>query len=193
MKTKELIDLLKKEDPTGEAHIRVAGGVIQWVERKPGYYDGPYEYFEDGKMVFSDEGVKIDLHLQDLEGFMWEDDSSVDDLIFRYSNSRKKDIEYIKSQAKKYKDESEECNRQLYNDMVVAVLNKIKKYHQIFQSKDEPIGRYNVMFWDGIKIDNDGQRRNQLMQGECAVVLKSGFFEPKDSVWKDFIEWKLTL
>lgn len=42
MKTKELIELLQKEDPEGECEAVVGGNPIHFVSREPGYWDGPH-------------------------------------------------------------------------------------------------------------------------------------------------------
>ena len=73
MKTKELIELLQKEDPTGECHVRIKGEPIWFMEKKEGYWDGPYNYLEkeDKKYIWvqSTKGNKIDIHTMDLYDF----------------------------------------------------------------------------------------------------------------------------
>jgi hypothetical protein len=58
MTTKEFIKILQDADPSGEAHIRMEGGIPMYAELKAGYWDGPYAYIEDGKYVYSAEGSK---------------------------------------------------------------------------------------------------------------------------------------
>lgn len=43
MKTAELIRALQQVDPEGTAEVVVGGRPIYFVEKLPGYYDGPYE------------------------------------------------------------------------------------------------------------------------------------------------------
>lgn len=46
MKTNDFIKMLQKEDPTGEAFIRINNEPMISVELKPGYWDSPYNYIE---------------------------------------------------------------------------------------------------------------------------------------------------
>src|SRR5437899_8880994 len=63
MTTNEFIEMLRKEDPTGNCHIRMSGGIPYYCENKAGYWDGPYTYINDkGQYVLSTEGSKIDLY-----------------------------------------------------------------------------------------------------------------------------------
>lgn len=52
MKTRELIEWLQKEDPTGELEACVNNVPIYTVERQPAYYDGPLQ------MLIQDESKK---------------------------------------------------------------------------------------------------------------------------------------
>ena len=61
MTTSELIEELKKADPSGELHVRMAGGVPKYVYPLPGYYDGCYTYIQDDKMHYSTRGNKVDI------------------------------------------------------------------------------------------------------------------------------------
>ena len=71
MTTKELIEMLQKADPTGNAHIRMEGGIPWFAELKEGYWDGPYSYLdEDGNWVYTTKGDKVDLHMIDVYDFV---------------------------------------------------------------------------------------------------------------------------
>lgn len=61
MTTNELIEMLKKEDPEGNCHVRIHGEMPWFAEKKPGYWDGPYTYVEEDTMVFSTKGDKVDI------------------------------------------------------------------------------------------------------------------------------------
>jgi hypothetical protein len=73
MKTKDFIKLLQEEDPTGECHIRINGEPIWFLESKPGYWDGPYNYLKrNDKEYFwvqSTESDKIDVRTMDMFSF----------------------------------------------------------------------------------------------------------------------------
>lgn len=71
MKTKKLIDLLQKADPSGELEACVGNADIHFVERTPAYYDGslqvlirdennPFYNIKGGKYVRS--GSKVQIH-----------------------------------------------------------------------------------------------------------------------------------
>ena len=47
MTTSQFIKMLQEADPSGEAHIRMEGGIPLFAELKPGYWDGPYEYIDE--------------------------------------------------------------------------------------------------------------------------------------------------
>ncbi len=66
MTTKEFIKMLQDADPSGEAHIRMEGGVPYSAQLKPGYYDGPYSYIdEEGNFCQTTKGEKVDLYCKD--------------------------------------------------------------------------------------------------------------------------------
>jgi hypothetical protein len=71
MTTKELIEILQKADPTGNAHIRMEGGIPWFAQLKEGYWDGPYSYIDkDGNWVYTTKEDKVDLYLVDVYDFV---------------------------------------------------------------------------------------------------------------------------
>ncbi len=71
MKTKDFIEMLQREDPSGECHIRMEGGIPQFAIRNPGYWDGSYSYIdEEGNYVTSESGSKIDIYCMDIDLFV---------------------------------------------------------------------------------------------------------------------------
>ena len=87
MKTKEFIEMLQKADPSGEAHVRMDGGIPYYAEGKPGYYDGPYSYIdEDGNYTYSSAGTKVDIYTKDIFDF-------VDDIVSRNPDTTWEDVE----------------------------------------------------------------------------------------------------
>lgn len=72
MKTKELIKMLKEADPSGELHVRMAGGVPKCAYPLPGYYDGNYSYIQDGKYHVSMTDKKVDVICWGIDDFMEE-------------------------------------------------------------------------------------------------------------------------
>jgi len=72
MTTKELIEQLKRADPTGECHVRINSEPVSGAWSLPGYWDGPYNYLEWDKdqknptWVQSTKGNKVDIGTLDL-------------------------------------------------------------------------------------------------------------------------------
>ena len=62
--------MLQKEDPTGEGHIRMTGGVPKYIEAKAGYWDGAYQYLDENEnFVTSIRGYKVDIHCIDIQEY----------------------------------------------------------------------------------------------------------------------------
>jgi hypothetical protein len=112
MKVKELIKQLQDCDP--EAHIRIATDDVAatpwFVEEKPGYWDGYYSYMEDGKLIFSTEGNKVDLRVVDVEDFIWDNHNNWEEMIdFRFTYADPSDkIERVKEKLREYEKEAKE-------------------------------------------------------------------------------------
>jgi hypothetical protein len=72
MKTKELIQRLQEEDPSGECQIILpSGDPLYFIESKPAYWDGPLHYVEkdsENKInwISTTRGDKIELGSFDL-------------------------------------------------------------------------------------------------------------------------------
>ena len=206
MKSSELIKLIQKEDPTGELHVRLPGGIPFGVEAKPGYYDGAYSYiYEDGNYVISKEDAKLDIHCTDLEDFVWDTDDPLSKIKFK--GIKKEDRTQYLERAAKYHRESQACNRSIQDKCIREVLEKIKSGWIIVQPDHEPIGRYNVMWfikdpshfrekhdkkgWVGCRYEDDNQKI--MTQGECGAVLKSGFFKHEPDAPNHLIRWSFSL
>lgn len=68
MTTKEFIKILQDADPTGDSHIRMAGGVPIMASKVPGYYDGNYAYIDDNdNYVSTMKGSKVDIYCRDYD------------------------------------------------------------------------------------------------------------------------------
>lgn len=177
MKTKELIELLQKEDPEGNCHVRVCGEMPFFCEKKPGYWDGPYTYIEDDTMVFSTKGNKVDIYT--LEPDDWAErhlDDWRDKIRFEYGYSDDDRKEKIIKSMEEVEKEWKFLEQQSMEQFTFSVLQKIKDGWKIYHDKDQPV-QYHRMYWKkGVKTD-------RLMQGECAVLLESGLFHLKDGEW----------
>lgn len=78
MKTRELIEALQREDPSGEAEVIAGNTPIYFAEGQPAYYDGPLQMLihdeeKKGKQwsiigyKVTQRGQKVRLHLMNLE------------------------------------------------------------------------------------------------------------------------------
>ena len=70
MKTKELIKMLQKEDPTGEAEVVVGNQPITHIEFAPGFYDGAFWTAEENNyniqsITLNSNSNKIQLRFKD--------------------------------------------------------------------------------------------------------------------------------
>jgi len=180
MKVYELIEKLKQVNP--ECHVRVNGMVPIDVEQKPGYLDGPYEYIEDDKLIFSTEKDKVDIQTLDIEDWVWDNFSNWEDKIeFRYTytdNTREKEV---REHLSKVAQEAAEYDKHSIEEFSEFVIDKIKDGWRIVQS-DTQVGRYNTMFFT-----KPLHKKIQLRQGDCHAIIRGSF---KPIVKKDHIEWK---
>lgn len=85
MKTKELIEQLKLEDPSGELEVSVENAPISYVMRSPAYWDGPQrqvikdEYHRIVKYKLARRGNKVDIKILDREDVFYDyPDAEVD-------------------------------------------------------------------------------------------------------------------
>jgi hypothetical protein len=129
MTTKEFIKMLQEEDPEGNGHIRMNGGVPRFAIAKEGYWDGPYSYIdEEGNYVTTIEGYKVDVYSMDVSDFV-ED-------IYRHNETTWEDIKSkfrfgfsgyaIKSQREERADGVLKKAKEAF-DMMVDIYNKLEK------------------------------------------------------------------
>lgn len=79
MTTNELIELLKQEDPKGNATVCIGNMPINFIEGLPGYYDGRLqviEYDEKGeipkRIKIVSKGMKVKIHYLDIEQMIYD-------------------------------------------------------------------------------------------------------------------------
>lgn len=190
MKTNELIKLLQEEDPNNECHVRF-GGAIVGVERKEGYWDGPYSYINDKKQfVISTRDDKIDIHCTDVEDFIWDHDGDYSDVIFDFEGYSREALEnkkesYLKT-FKKSSDEFKRLDKQLKEQFFFEVVEKLQKGWKIREDKDK--GKWNKVQMNF--VNKIGIRAGQLCIGEMSVVYDTGMFEVYDEE-KNSRFWRL--
>ncbi len=168
MTTREFIELLQKEDPSGESHIRMPGGVPVFVQRKPGYYDGPYDYInKDGKWVVSSLDSKVDVYCKEPEDIvsdvfdewnsygkeggegLWEKVQSM--FIFETSYvNQKHTVDPFMERVKKFYDEWLKFKMESDEQDLVKVIDLNKRGCRFFRLKNT-----NNKWYSGWKFVND--------------------------------------
>lgn len=190
MKTNELIKLLQETDPNNECHVRFDGAIIG-VERKEGYWDGPYSYINDKKQfVISTRGDKIDIHCTDAEDFIWDHDGDYSDVIFDFEGYSRESLEnkkesYLKT-FKKSSDEFKRLDKQFKQQFFFEVVEKLQKGWKIREDKDKE--RWNKLQMNF--VNKVGIKVVQLCMGEMDVVYDTGMFEVYDEK-KNVRFWRL--
>src|SRR6056297_1666231 len=163
MKTKELIEILQKADPSGECHVRVntesGAGTPLGAERVPGYYDGCYSYVEDGIMHFSIEGNKVDLHIMDEEGWAenypetWEDKIDFHFGAYVYKEHQDEKIKRIKKAMSDVSKEMREINQAIQDRQLPEMIEKVNNGWEIIDESKDKIDSTKIYFKKGLKKD----------------------------------------
>lgn len=171
MRIGQLVEMIRKADPTGEAFIMDDEfSVPRFFESKEGYWDGAYYYIdEQGRYVKEDKEYKVDVHDNTLNWLVWEQ------------------LDY----------ELTELKHQAVLDGGVYVLTKEKTWELLttmvtFESdvptefRDDIMARLKEEFdkWGEFRKKSDGEWIEKAVEES-----KNGyqFFEPKDhekNVWK---------
>lgn len=168
MKTKELIEMLQKEDPTGECYVRIDGGAISHCEKKPGYYDGMYSYFENDVFHTSAKGDKVDIITISWKDIVWELDGDMEEIrklispdfshYMSYEDEEKKFWEKIELESKKAKVAYEK----LASEMLNSALKRFNDGWTFYTTKDN-----NCSYWGKYLIENGA------MMGEIEQIHKN--------------------
>ena len=148
MTTLEFIEILKKADPSGEAHIRMEGGIPLFAELKPGYWDGPYSYIDkDDNYVYTSAGSKVDIYCVDIWDFVdrnmnrntkWEEIEKKFKFELTYSIKEHRDerANSILKQAKEAYNDIMEILTSSYNRSLEEMIKNAEKGWKWFQNKD---------------------------------------------------------
>lgn len=121
MKTKELTELLKKEDPTGEIDVVVGNIPITDVAKEPAYWDGSkHEIIRDtnGKLEeykITDLGYKISLDTVSLDDILLSDIDIFINLNELSTFSKKRWEEHIAKELAENKQINEEVDKMMNN------------------------------------------------------------------------------
>lgn len=183
MTTKELIEMLQKEDPEGSCHVRVGGGYPLRAERKAGYWDGPYMYERDKKLYYSTKGDKVDLYTGGLEEWVENlvyrheditDEEIKERIVFELGYVHNEDrIEQFLKNAKKHADEMRSIIQSVEQQCLWRVLEKVRDGWSIYFD-----GKMNWFYKKGLKKESMGN-------GVGYMVKTCGFFEEfKPNQWR---------
>jgi hypothetical protein len=196
MKTKDFIEMLQKVDPSGEAYIRLPDGQAPYsAELKPGYWDGNYTflekinpdkglYLDNVRIVSSIKGSKVDIYTIGADDIVWELNGDMDKIKDRFrfefdgyvgkSKSEKEERywKYVKESA----DYAKNYDDSFLSDWYTRVLDNYyyDEFCEVKQPLDKKIGIYNSM-----KFYHPVERPQQLNQGECEILIRSGKFYPE--------------
>lgn len=202
MKTKELIELLQKEDPSGECHVRLNDGEpILFAERKSGYWDGPYNYIEigeDSKLVWvqSTKNDKVDINTLDLFGFAerykgdWNEIKKHIRVEYGYLDDEREN-EFFKK-AKNACDEYNEVGTKLYNMSLEEMTKNALKGWKWFQNKDvdknEHPNIHKYYTWKIYDENNKEQVGSNLHMTE-PVLLSGEWIKTDNKKEEGYYEW----
>ena len=176
MTTNEFIKMLQEADPSGEAHLRMDGGVPNAAVLKEGYWDGPYSYInENNEYVYTTEGMKVDIYCTDVwdfadnaagwnDGVTWEEVKKRFKFRLGYSNkdSRNEREESILKEAKEAFDFCIDSRDRLYRNALEEMEVNAKKGWTWFQNKevDEEGGMHHYYTWKVLDENGNDQGSN---------------------------------
>jgi hypothetical protein len=209
MKTKDFIKLLQEEDPTGEAHIRMNGGVPVSVIAKEGYWDGPYQYIdEEGNFVTSIKNDKVDIYCIDVYEFVGNNINRNDPdnwekirAKFKFElgayvndKNRNEKEEAILKEAKEAFDGIMEIEIRMYNASLEQMRENAKKGWKWFQNKlvDTESGYHHYYTW---KIfDENDKSMGPSNPHMTESIQESGEWEKLDNnVMEGYYEWRFKI
>ena len=206
MKTSEFIKMLQEADPSGEAHIRMDGGIPRFAELKEGYWDGPYSYLDDeGNWVYSTEGNKVDIHCVDRYDFAydmvstynipsWEEVASKFKFNLGYAieSQRKEREESSLKSAKEAYDDSVELHMRFQIEGEERALENAEKGWTWFQNKlvDDTSLKPNMHHYYTWKVYDENNKEESSNLHNVQSVYKSGLFERHDNeVMEGYYQW----
>lgn len=200
MTTSELIDQLRKADPTGNMHVRINGSTPYCCEAKEGYWDGHYTYFENpdnvwqSKLIYSTLGNKVDIHTMDLYDFIscryyhgvtWETVQSWLKFEFTYyPESNTERIDSILKLAKQHFDEIDNMMQKFRQDSLNEMIANAKKGWRWFRNNDLTV---KINCW--LVLDENGNDQGSSVHNTESVI-GSGLWMPFSCDRIGYTEWK---
>lgn len=202
MTTSEFIKMLQEADPSGNAHVRMEGGIPMSAVPKPGYWDGPYSFIDDeGNYVYTTKESKVDIYCLDIWDFVerheklsWDEvkEKFKFDLTYSFPEQRKEREDVILKEAKEAYDSIKEIHEQSYQRSLSSMIENAEKGWRWFQNKDVELGeKPNMHIYYTWKIfKEDGSKINGSNVHMTEPVLKSGLWEKIDSLeMEGYYEW----
>jgi hypothetical protein len=187
MTTREFIEMLKKEDPSGNLHVRVGDGIPIYAETKQGYWDGAYQYFDlDGKLVISVKGYKVDIHTVDYEDFIADNHGDYSNIRFEGFDTYCEQDSAIKRYTDKFEKISKDWKsfeQRLLEEFTFKVISKLNDGWKFRETKEKinwgPPGEF-------VKDD----KVEKMCCGDFGVIRQTNFFESYDEDEK-YRFWRL--
>jgi len=174
MKVKDFIKILKEQDP--DSYIRILGGAILYAEPKDGYWDGPYEYRDGDKFLISTRGSKVDIHTQDVEDFIWDNDGDYSKVKLDLAGYSGETLKHqVKEYQERFKKTSEECKKfqqQSLEHHAFQVVKKLQEGWRVQETKKD--GKWLKSTMDFVKYSFLNKR---MCIGDCQAIYKSGLFK----------------
>jgi hypothetical protein len=157
MNTRELIEALQKEDPTGECEVIVGGRPIYFVEKLEGYYDGCYQklitdeskkpYYCVEGIEFLDSGYKLCLHTLGFTDVLWTNPEAIMDTSkLRSAHSKESYDQCIAKTRKDVNEFGDKLDREFFAKVVARLDNEEWKV-VVFNKKDVPDKRQPAAFY----------------------------------------------
>lgn len=197
MKTKDFIAMLQKEDPSGEGHIRMDGGIPFYAEAKDGYWDGPYKYIdEDNNFVTSTKGYKVDISCIDVEDYVerlfnLHDKDNLEKIKskfkFELSYSSNQDrIDRVHKEIKEYHELLTQIESQFLVESLAKAIERYDSGWQFFQEKESKLTYHRWFIIEPDGKDNSGSSSQHDTNG----IIHSTLFEKLDNnVREGYYQW----
>ena len=163
MKSKELIQLLQEEDPTGEVEVCVNNVDIHCLSREPAYWDGslqvltrdeskkPYYNITGAKYVR--HGSKIVLHPMSVRDVLWD---NPDTAVINYSEVNPAYVEQYKEQDDKTRQASRDCEKRCEMYMFYRWVEKAARaIYPEGDFKDDELREESDRFYEANLSSND--------------------------------------
>lgn len=191
MKTKELIQLLQEEDPSGEIDVVVGNQAISFIENLPYFYDGRKQevHLKNGdiyKLSYANSGSKIKIHTYDFDTIVYDREGKIEvDCSALPEYNRDKTIERYKKIAEASKRHRQEMELEDFCKWVICLARE--RFGEINEEElkgeavkmfiNEKMSHNDPFPADSNMYDSYCQRRETQWAGMFDVVEDEGFIE----------------